>query len=181
MKESYSKLMFSIEAETAGIVHFQQAGQTERRIFDPEITLFAVAMQHDGYVPELHNECLILRQCPNCKGSYSVKYIKNHLIFWACPSCKTITQGYLPYGLWMKEPQSRLVTDKGYRVKHVRGREVHSIDERSYFIVDDRGNLTEDDITDYVLGRLDANQVDRVEEMRKQWVIELTGLDRTDL
>lgn len=63
-----------------------------RRIRDPIITPFGMAMKIDGYrhVSRRPGGCDILRECPHCKSKYSTLLEKSGDHVWACPHCKTI-------------------------------------------------------------------------------------------
>nr|WP_241390609.1 MULTISPECIES: DUF3560 domain-containing protein [Yersiniaceae]ULG17059.1 hypothetical protein 1772p2_00073 [Serratia proteamaculans]ULG18983.1 hypothetical protein RM5p2_00042 [Serratia proteamaculans]ULG20102.1 hypothetical protein 49p3_00009 [Yersinia frederiksenii] len=71
---------------------------------------------------------------------------------------------------WIQHHNSLLITDKGYRVRHCEGREVHSDDNgRSYYIVDEKGRLTEDGIDDPLLGVLSLELLEVTEKLRLDW------------
>lgn len=72
---------------------------------------------------------------------------------------------------WMENTKSLLTTDKGYKVRHYAGREVHSTEnKRLCFIVDSKGNLTEDNIIASEFGRLSSELVDITEQLRVEWL-----------
>ena len=62
-------------------------------LIDPIITPFGNGMKLDGFTPALSSSgCLILRECPSCRGSYSTKYERDGLVYWGCPHCNKIVE-----------------------------------------------------------------------------------------
>lgn len=66
---------------------------SNRRVRDPVITPFAMAMRLSGFAVVSHpGGCDILRECPHCRSRYSTKYSKAGTLYWGCPHCQNITE-----------------------------------------------------------------------------------------
>lgn len=145
--------------------------EADKQIVDETIYVFGFAMRESGYKPcTKPGGCVVLRQCENCKGSYSQRYVKKRHTYWACPHCETITQGRFQAALWQEQSENWLTTDKGEVVRHSQGREVYDKRYRQSYIVDTVGNLTQDDIPDYILGRVQLAQLEDAEGRRIEWI-----------
>lgn len=73
--------------------HYAESLNDEnRRVRDPIITPFAMAMRLSGYkVVMTVGGCDQLRECPTCGNKYSTKYEKDGALFWGCPHCAAVT------------------------------------------------------------------------------------------
>lgn len=72
---------------------------------------------------------------------------------------------------WTQHPNSKLITDKGFKVRHSEGREVYSDSiGGSYYSIDEKGQLSEDGIVNISLGRLSLDLLDVTEQLRLDWV-----------
>jgi|TARA_R100000687_G_scaffold82859_2_gene83599 hypothetical protein len=70
-----------------------QATMTEsnRVIRDSLLTPFAMAMKLEGFEAVTHpSGCMLFRECPECRETYSTKYRKAGVIYWACPHCRDV-------------------------------------------------------------------------------------------
>lgn len=143
----------------------------DKQVVDETITPFIYAMQAVGYTASLHpSGCLLLSECQNCKSSYATRHeLKRHFYF-ACPHCQTITAGFFMAAIWNQRVENRLITTKGEEFWHSEGRTVYDRKYRQSYDVDDRGNLTQDDIPDYMLGRIDMAQLEDAERRRLAWI-----------
>lgn len=72
--------------------------------------------------------------------------------------------------MWQEQPESWLTTDKGEVVRHSQGREVYDKRYRQSYIVDSVGNLTQDDLPDYIPGRVQLAQLEDAERRRIEWI-----------
>lgn len=72
---------------------------------------------------------------------------------------------------WTQHPNSKLITDKGFKVRHSEGREVYSDSiGGAYYSIDEKGQLSEDGIVNISLGRLSLDLLDVTEQLRLDWV-----------
>ncbi|VAK79585.1 Uncharacterised protein [Enterobacter cloacae] len=149
----------------------QRLAAADKQVIDETITGFMYAMQGLGYTASLHpSGCLLLSECQNCKSSYATRQeLKRHYYF-ACPHCQTITEGMFMVGVWNQREENRLITSNGEVFWHSEGRTVYDRKYRQSYVVDERGYLTQDDIPDYVLGRIDTTQLDDAERRRLAWI-----------
>ncbi|ECN1823624.1 hypothetical protein AAE416_005044 [Escherichia coli] len=149
----------------------QRLAVADKQVIDETITGFTYAMQAVGYTPSLHPAgCLILSECQNCKSSYATRYEMKHHFYFACPHCQTITKGIFKAAIWNQREENRLLTTKGEEFWHSEGRTVYDRKHRQSYEVDEWGNLTQDDIPDYVLGRIDTAQLEDAERRRLAWI-----------
>ena len=149
----------------------ERLAQSDPQIVDATLTVFAYVMKAMGYAPSLHPAgCVLTATCQNCRSSYSQRFEKRYHYYWACPHCQTITDGMFMAAIWNQREENRLTTTKGEEFWHSEGRTVYDRKHRQSYEVDDRGNLTQDDIPDYVLARIDTAQLDDAERRRLAWI-----------
>ncbi|EOR7868428.1 hypothetical protein FYL99_RS25885 [Escherichia coli] len=149
----------------------QRLAVADKQVIDETITGFTYAMQAVGYTPSLHpSGCLILSECQNCKSSYATRYEMKRHFYFACPHCQTITEGMFMAAIWNQREENLLLTSSGEAFWHSEGRTVYDRKYRQSYVVDDRGHLMQDDITDYVLGRIDTAQLEDAERRRLTWI-----------
>ena len=72
--------------------------------------------------------------------------------------------------IWNQREENRLITSNGEEFWHSEGRTVYDRKYRQSYVVDERGNLTQDDIPDYVLGRIDTVKLEEAERRRLAWI-----------
>lgn len=144
--------------------------KAEQKIVD-DITLFIFAMQEIGYTTSVRpSGCLLMSECQNCRSSCSIRFEKKRHYYFACPHCQTITVGFFMAGIWNQREENRLITSKDEVFWHSEGRTVYDRKYRQSYIVSERGDLMQDDIIDYELGRIDLGQLDNAECRRLAWI-----------
>ncbi|HAU5495968.1 TPA: hypothetical protein JD192_21545 [Cronobacter sakazakii] len=145
----------------------EQMAQSDPQIVDETLTVFAYVMKAMGYVHSLHPAgCVLTATCQNCGSSYSQRFEKRFHYYWACPYCQTITEGMFLAAMWNQREENRLTSSNGQEFWHSEGRTVYDRKYRQSYVVDNQGNLTQDDIPDYVLGRIDTAQLEDAERSR---------------
>lgn len=149
--------------------HLVEQGRVQMAQSDPQV--FAYVMKALGYVHSLHPAgCVLTATCKNCQSSYSQRFEKRFHYYWACPYCQTITDGMFMAAIWNKREENRLTSSNGEEFWHSEGRSVYDRKHRQSYIVDDCGNLTQEDIPDYALGRIDLLVLEDAERRRLAWI-----------
>ncbi|TNC79291.1 MAG: hypothetical protein C9356_19930 [Oleiphilus sp.] len=60
-------------------------------LVDSIVTPFFLGMKNEGFSLVMsQSDCMILRPCPTCRGSYSGKYERDSQTYWGCPHCNEI-------------------------------------------------------------------------------------------
>ncbi|TGB52800.1 hypothetical protein CRT22_23575 [Escherichia sp. E5028] len=144
---------------------------SQNKNMDAMIITFANMMKAIGYTSSVHPAGGFLTTiCENCWGVNSQRFEKKYHYYWACPDCQTITNGFFMASLWNQREENRLITSKGEEFWHSEGRRVYDRKYRQSYVVDDKGNLTQDGIPDYVLGRINIAQLEDAECRRLAWI-----------
>lgn len=85
-----------------------------------------------------------------------------------------ISQSSNPVSTWLTHPASRLMTDKGHMIRHFEGRKVMHGNSDIPFVLNDKGQLTQDGAAYPSVGKIALELIDVTEQLRLAWLEEQT-------